>query len=520
MFAQAVASLEELKGHAEDPFPEAYVQEANSDLAQTASRLIAQLMNLLEIDRENLQALLAQSEAAVAQLPEFAALLDLAEAAKSSAVALMTATFLRKTPDYASCQESNQVLLLACRRLSQLAASDFPEYLNMEQYRDLLVSDLRFPSRQLNFYENLKALSSDSRHSVYKGSWQGQPVALKLYPATDLGTLQRENRIINRVSSPFLVSVNGYFEDSAGWVLEMPFYSEGTLADWVKSPRRPNEILTVASELLQGVAELHRWRVIHADLKPANIFLCEGHVKIGDFDISRPADQRATWIKTLFTSTASSSVGGTLCYAAPELLAGEELVGQSTLASDIYSLGLIILELLPTGQPPRSQMPVRDCVKPPDLAQCKAGLPEVLQPLLNLVATMLRPPAERPTAHQLLTHPLFVHLSQAKPHADFPIYWELQDTRSLRRVDLSNQELWMNRMTALLTNSSVFSENPQSSGGNRLGPARTHPWIVHGRDGHGSHQGFELVSVERFEHPWLWKKYAGSSSRVIPISSC
>jgi serine/threonine-protein kinase len=114
----------------------------------------------------------------------------------------------------------------------------------------------------------------------------------------------------------------------------------------------------IAEQILAALAEAHQRGVIHRDLKPSNIFLCatesgDDFVKVFDFGIAKVSgdgDLMAT-----AKLTVSGGVMGTPVYMSPEQCRGEEL----TPASDFYSLGIILYELL-AGRPPfDDENPVR-----------------------------------------------------------------------------------------------------------------------------------------------------------------
>src|SRR5207248_2874810 len=88
----------------------------------------------------------------------------------------------------------------------------------------------------------------------------------------------------------------------------------------------------------QALEAAHAHGVVHRDLKPGNIKLVEGHVKVMDFGIARAAGS--------LTLTATGAYLGTPAYSAPERADG---VGD--IRSDIYSAGLILYALLAGGPP-------------------------------------------------------------------------------------------------------------------------------------------------------------------------
>jgi serine/threonine protein kinase len=95
------------------------------------------------------------------------------------------------------------------------------------------------------------------------------------------------------------------------------------------------QVLDVATQILDALSVAHEQGVVHRDIKPANLFLVAGgRVKICDFGIARLADA------TKITATGSST--GTPLYMAPEQIQGRE-VDQRT---DLYALGCVLYELL------------------------------------------------------------------------------------------------------------------------------------------------------------------------------
>ena len=103
----------------------------------------------------------------------------------------------------------------------------------------------------------------------------------------------------------------------------------------------PEQVISIASDVLSALKLAHAEGLIHRDIKPANILITsEGMAKLTDFGISRSSTQTTEVSKLeLFA--------GTIAYAAPEQLAGEEATAQS----DLYSVGCVLYECL-SGHPP------------------------------------------------------------------------------------------------------------------------------------------------------------------------
>ena len=123
--------------------------------------------------------------------------------------------------------------------------------------------------------------------------------------------------------------------------ISMEFLEGETLADRIhRAPLKEPEARTVALQLCSGLAEAHRNRLIHGDLKSHNVILTTDsagtlRAVLTDFGLARTAD------------TSAGILAGTPAYMAPELWQGEK----PSVASDIYALGVILWELH-SGQTP------------------------------------------------------------------------------------------------------------------------------------------------------------------------
>jgi serine/threonine protein kinase len=171
-----------------------------------------------------------------------------------------------------------------------------------------------------------------------------RPVAVKVLAEhlgadeTFRGRFVREARLAGRLSDPNIVQVYDAGETDGRPFIVMEYVSGSTLAECGKvSPRRAVEL---GLQACAGLQHAHDRGLVHRDVKPGNLLLREdGVLKIADFGIARAAETtRHTQVGTLL---------GTAAYLAPEQIAG----GDATPASDIYSLGAVLYELL-TGRPP------------------------------------------------------------------------------------------------------------------------------------------------------------------------
>jgi len=172
----------------------------------------------------------------------------------------------------------------------------------------------------------------------------GQVVAIKFLPASlsqDAATLSRfhsEVRIARQVSHPNVCRVFDIGDADGIPFLSMEYVDGEDLASVVRRIGRlsPDKATEIARQICAGLAAAHERGVIHRDLKPANVMLDgAGKIRITDFGLAG-----------LAASIQGAEIrAGTPAYMAPEQLAGKEV----TTKSDIYSLGLILYEIL-TGK--------------------------------------------------------------------------------------------------------------------------------------------------------------------------
>jgi len=150
-----------------------------------------------------------------------------------------------------------------------------------------------------------------------------------------------------------------------------------------------DEAVSIGRQICEGVAYAHRRGLAHCDLKPQNVMLAsDGRVKVTDFGIAR------AYTATLNTGERNDVVWGTPQYFAPEQASG----GQPTPASDVYSIGVMLYEMLAGRLPfesrdPRQLAQLHQTGQPPPL---NALNPNVTPSLESIVMRALaKDPAQR-----------------------------------------------------------------------------------------------------------------------------
>ena len=160
--------------------------------------------------------------------------------------------------------------------------------------------------------------------------------------------LRREIALARTVTNPHVCRLHDVGEHERRVFLTMEMLEGETLAERIKrSPLSPHEVETFATQLVEGVAALHRAGIIHRDFKSSNVIVVgEGETAravITDFGLARSVE-RGEGDAHL---TAESSLLGTPAYMAPEQVEARP----ATQASDIYSFGVVLFEML-TGKLP------------------------------------------------------------------------------------------------------------------------------------------------------------------------
>jgi len=172
-------------------------------------------------------------------------------------------------------------------------------------------------------------------------------VALKFLPphlSADEAAKKRflvEARAAASLEHPNICTVHEIGETSDGQLyIVMGCYDGQTLDARISAgPLAVAEALRIAIDVAAGLARAHDRRIIHRDVKPANIMLtCDGMVKILDFGIAKLSDMSAT---------QTVGVIGTLAYMSPEQAFGEVVDART----DIWALGVVLYEML-TGERP------------------------------------------------------------------------------------------------------------------------------------------------------------------------
>jgi tetratricopeptide (TPR) repeat protein len=241
-------------------------------------------------------------------------------------------------------------------------------------------------------------------HAVYRVSDRElrREVALKLLDpdrATPgaLARLRREVLVARDAQSPRLVRIFDLGTSPQGAYLTMELVEGRSLRERLREgPLSVEEVLRIAIEILEGLAALHALKIVHRDVKPGNVLLAGGRdAKLADFGLARRLDREETQV------TRAEGIVGTLGYLSPEQILGREAGS----ASDLYSVGVVLFEMLAGRLPHEAASDLGLCLGPlqkaPDLRTFRPDAPRWLA---AVVARLLEvDPADRyPTAETVL----------------------------------------------------------------------------------------------------------------------
>ncbi|MCB9729172.1 MAG: serine/threonine protein kinase [Deltaproteobacteria bacterium] len=233
-------------------------------------------------------------------------------------------------------------------------------------------------------------------------------VALKVLPrhlSEDPGQVQRFNHealASSHLRHPHTIRVFDYGKSEDGHLYIAMELLEGQVLSRVIRRERglPAErVVHIARQVVKSIGEAHQAGLVHRDLKPDNIFLCDffgekDYVKVLDFGIAKFTEGGGG---TDQAHTATGFIAGTPLYIAPEQALGEPVAPRS----DLYALGAILYECLVGAPPFRADTPIAIVMKqihetPPPLRSVKPDL-QVPPDLEALVFQLLRKrPADRP----------------------------------------------------------------------------------------------------------------------------
>ncbi|CAD8114225.1 unnamed protein product [Paramecium sonneborni] len=258
---------------------------------------------------------------------------------------------------------------------------------------------------RISDFEILNRLGEGSYSQVFKVIRKSdqQVYAMKKVKLYDLKEKEKENalnevRILASFDDPNIINYKDAFIDDNMLYIIMEFATQGDLQNKIKQTGNQlfheTEIWKALFQITKGLKKLHDNKIVHRDLKTANIFISNGNYKLGDLNVSKVTKKGFAYTQT-----------GTPYYASPEVWRNEAYNSMS----DIWSLGCVIYEMASLKLP----------FKAPDLkALCnkiQRGLFECLpkqysRDLQSIIVQMIQvQPMKRLSCNQILQSPLLIN---------------------------------------------------------------------------------------------------------------
>lgn len=208
----------------------------------------------------------------------------------------------------------------------------------------------------INGYEILSQIGQGGMATVFLARQQSmnRNVALKFLPKqflnddTYLQRFEQEVKIVSQLEHRNIIPVYDYGEFDKQPYIAMRYMPAGSVDDLIRKGRIPTErVLSIMEQVAPALDYAHSKDILHRDLKPSNILLDDGGgAFITDFGIARILGEQSTAITT-------QGVVGTPSYMSPEQAQAHALDGRS----DVYSLGVMLFEMMTGRRPFESDTP-------------------------------------------------------------------------------------------------------------------------------------------------------------------
>ncbi|WP_318036083.1 Stk1 family PASTA domain-containing Ser/Thr kinase [Halobacillus salinarum] len=193
-----------------------------------------------------------------------------------------------------------------------------------------------------------------------------------------IARFHREAQSATSLAHPNIVNIYDVGEEDDIYYMVMEYVDGMTLKQYIQqhSPIDVGEALDIIRQITSAISHAHDNNIVHRDIKPQNILIDHyGHVKVTDFGIAMALSATAL--------TQTNSVLGSVHYLSPEQARG----GMATKKSDIYSLGIVLFELLTGRLPFSGESPVSIALKhlQHDTPSLKRWISDLPQSVENIV---------------------------------------------------------------------------------------------------------------------------------------
>lgn len=316
-----------------------------------------------------------------------------------------------------------------------------------------LANDL--PARPLRGYQLEERIGSGAFGVVYRAFQPGvgRRVAIKVIAPEHanhpdfIRMFEAEARLVAQLEHPHIVPLFDYWREPGGAYLVMRWLPRNLRSLMVGTPLSLADALSIIDQIGGALIVAHRHGIAHLDLKPDNVLLDEdGNAYLADFGIARTIDR---------TSAPGSAPSPMRDYSSPEQIQGEP----ATMRSDLYSLGLVIFEMLAGRHPFHGATPVeridRQIGSPlPSLSALSPSVPVAIDRVIQRATA--RDPGDRYPDVAALLDDLHQAALGGKPGPEFDgapatPYKGLRAFEEADSADFFGRDALVNRLVSRLT---------------------------------------------------------------------
>ncbi len=171
--------------------------------------------------------------------------------------------------------------------------------------------------------------------------------------------------MLANLDHPHILLVHDYGQQEGLAYLVMPLMTQGSLQDRLRShqPYSVAEVLKLAEQILETLQYAHERGLVHRDIKPANLlFKSDGTLLLADFGLVKiltAANEQAPNLSALVPNAMALDLSSLAFVGTPAYMAPEQIQGQALPQSDLYSVGVVLYEML-TGSRPFSADTIMD----------------------------------------------------------------------------------------------------------------------------------------------------------------
>lgn len=253
-------------------------------------------------------------------------------------------------------------------------------------------------------------LGAGGTAQVYRGSWNGQEVAIKkISGVAHIEEMKKEINALRRLRHPRLVRFIGACVQPPLLLVVTEFMCGGSLHDRIfggrAGPLPPMQRWQISLHMAEGLVFLHQQRVVHRDLKSMNILLdAAGNAKICDFGLAQQ-------IEATHINRKADGEGGSPRYMSPECYDPQH--GKLTEKVDIWSMGCILIEVF------GGVLPYADCTT---MAQLSGRIlverrsPDVPPAVPPTISELIRRCVNFDPNRRLNSMELLSELNRLRPH--------------------------------------------------------------------------------------------------------